>query len=151
MKYFADDGNCEIEIEAESPEEAAQEYVDGGSWEKESSTQWIHVYVWGGGIPEDDREKHVITLHPAPPECTENEHEWESPYEVVGGIKENPGVWGHGGGVVITEVCRHCGCYRVTDTWAQDMSDGQQGLESIEYKPADETSRAWVDSLDDGD
>ena len=30
MKYLCTDGNAEIEIEAESPEDAAQEYVDGG-------------------------------------------------------------------------------------------------------------------------
>lgn len=30
MIYKCTDGNCEIEIEAESPDEAAQEYIDGG-------------------------------------------------------------------------------------------------------------------------
>lgn len=91
-----------------------------------------------------DRDWHSVEINPEEPECSGDEHDWRSPYSVVGGIKENPGVWGHGGGVIITEVCRHCGCYRVTDTWAQDRETGEQGLESVEYKDADDDTLAWV-------
>jgi hypothetical protein len=28
----------------------------------------------------------------------------------------------------------HCGCQKVTDTWAQNPVNGQQGLESIRYE-----------------
>ena len=48
MIYKCTDGNCEIEIEAESPDEAAQEYVDGGDYQTgNSKTTWVTVYVRG--------------------------------------------------------------------------------------------------------
>jgi hypothetical protein len=52
---------------------------------------------------------------------------------------------GHGGGVIIREVCAHCGKYRVTDTWAQRMDTGAQGLEAVEYREADDASLAWIE------
>ena len=53
-------------------------------------------------------------------------------------------MYGHGGGVIITEVCRHCGRYQITDTWAQNPENGEQGLTSTEYRDADEQSEAWL-------
>lgn len=57
-----------------------------------------------------------------------------------------PGWWADddGGGVVCREVCRHCGAYQVTDSWAQDMCDGEQGLTAVTYEEADAASLAWV-------
>lgn len=78
-----------------------------------------------------------LTLQPEAPKCLDGKrdtHDWQSPHAIVGGIKENPGVWGHGGGVKITEVCVRCGCGRHTDTWAQNPSTGEQGLESVRYE-----------------
>lgn len=219
--YLCNDGNAEVEIEAETAQEAAQEYVDGGEWGDIEETSWVKVRVTGpmpdapelddqivqfsscdddepqgemlaeyctleqalgaricescyvahddtedaavlliGGVPheywtfctddasthdeEPDSEWIRITLEPNEPECEEGEdHDWQSPIEIVGGIAENPGVWGHGGGVIITVICMHCGTERVTDTWAQDMSDGVQGLKSTSYvanKYADEVA-----------
>lgn len=84
-------------------------------------------------------------IEPEEPDCTRGEvHEWCSPHSVLGGCAENPGVQGHGGGVVITKICRHCGTYRVTDTWAQDPVTGEQGLRSVGYREADEDSLAYV-------
>lgn len=95
--------------------------------------------------PESDSETHTIEIAPTKPDCADGEsHDWQSPYCVVGGLRENPGVSGHGGGVICTEVCRHCGCYQVTDTWAQNSATGEQGLRSVEYCDADESSEAWV-------
>jgi hypothetical protein len=158
--YVADDGNAEVDYpDAESAAEAAQEYVDGGAWGETESTAWITVYVWREALVLDPdtgeveeiqvgRDSHTATIEPDEPDCSADEHDWQSPHEVVGGIEENPGVWGHGGGVVMTEVCRHCGAYRVTDTWAQNMSTGEQGLTSVEYREADERSLTWIsDSL----
>lgn len=80
------------------------------------------------------------------PECRSgHEHDWRSPYSVLGGIRENPGVWGHGAGAIIREICSHCGVYRVTDTWAQDLETGEQGLTSIRYEDADDRSIEWVE------
>lgn len=89
--------------------------------------------------------RHTATLEPAQPdECS---GDWESPLEVVAGCRENPGVYGSGGGVIITEVDPVSGWYRVTDTWAQRPDTGEQGLRSVEYREPDERSLAWVASL----
>jgi hypothetical protein len=89
------------------------------------------------------RERITIEIE-AEPDCEAEEHDWQSPYEVVGGVKENPGVRGHGGGVIIKECCAHCGRYRFTDTWAQRRDTGEQGLRRVSYEDADEVSREWM-------
>lgn len=144
-----DNGGEEIEIEANTMTEAAQEYVDGGDWGDIDETKWIDVMVVeldaDGQEIEISEEKITVTLQPEEPECDgEGDHDWESPHEVLGGCRENPGVHGHGGGVVITEVCAHCGAYRVTDTWASRRDTGEQGLRSVAYRVSDETSQAWI-------
>lgn len=149
--YTCWDESChEVEIEADSAIEAAQEYVDDGDYGSDPTTTWVtmHVYV----DDEDDVEMHSIAIDPQEPQClcsdedrpgVETEvHDWQSPIEVVGGCRESPGVHGHGGGVIIHEVCAHCGVYRMTDTWAQNGA--VQGLESIAYRPADEASEEWI-------
>lgn len=139
--WHADDGNAEITGEFESGYEAAKDYVETGEWDDRSETSRVTVHVWqevvdaDGDIVRLNEESHAITLEPDEPKCTENGHDWQSPHEIVGGIKENPGVWGHGGGVKVHEVCLHCGCERVRDTWAQDSNTGRQGLESVAYHP----------------
>lgn len=154
--WIADDGNCEVEFPyADSGREAAEEYVSDGDWGDDSSTSWVDVHAWRIGLQlgDDgeveeirvDEETHTIAINPREPACADgHEHDWRSPHSVVGGIKDNPGVWGKGGGVVITEVCRHCGRYRDTDTWAQNPQTGEQGLCSVEYRDADEGSLVWV-------
>ena len=155
--WFADDGNAEIHIpDADSGEDAARQYVEGGDWGDRSETVWIDVWAWrrGFALDEDgrvitiemDRARHTIELEPEEPECEHADgHDWQSPYEVLGGCRSNPGVWGHGGGVVIREVCAHCGMYRITDTWATDKSSGRQGLMSVKYADADEASIRWIE------
>lgn len=148
MLYKADDGNCEIEIEAPTATAAAREYVDRGEWGDQTRTAWIDVHVWPADGDRLEAERITVTLEPDEPECDDHpDHDWQSPHELLGGLKENPGVKGHGGGVVITEACAHCGTYRITDTWAQDPDTGRQGLKSLEYRPADERSRRWVAQL----
>ena len=148
-RYLCDDGNAEIEIEAATAQAAAQAYVDGGDWGEITETTWIDVWAQEVDAGEElgDRERYTITVDPDEPACADGaEHDWQSPYEVLGGVKENPGVWGHGGGVRIKEVCASCGVYRETDTWAQRRDTGEQGLQSVEYQEADKASREWVRS-----
>ena len=84
---------------------------------------------------DTDRDPHKTEIEPKVPECVDGqEHDWASPHEIVGGIEENPGVWGHGGGIISHSVCLRCGCGRKVDTWAQDPTDGQQGLTSTSYE-----------------
>lgn len=137
---FADDGNAEVEYLGMTAKEAAKEYVETGSWEHDS-TIWIRVRTYRNGvnsegtIVEVDTEWHTITLDVPEPSCTDDgEHVWHAPYSLLGGLRENPGVWGNGGGAIIKEICRCCGCERITDTWAQNPETGEQGLTSVAYK-----------------
>ena len=150
--YVADDGNAEVEYPlCDSPQDAANEYVSDGDWgDDQSKSDWVTVDAWSrwslGNVvlDDDDRSSYDIEIKPQEPECPDGDHDWCSPYEVVGGIKENPGVWGHGGGVIIHEVCRHCGCLKTTDTWAQRHDNGKQGLTSVEYDDGDHEFRdSW--------
>lgn len=78
----------------------------------------------------------TVTLDPEEPNCSdENGHEWQSPHDLVGGCKENPGVWGSGhGGIKMNSVCIHCGCKRRTDTGATRSDNGAR-MTSVEYEP----------------
>lgn len=138
-------------VTAESAETAIEGLADEsldwlrqGDWGPITETTWIHGSVCA--VPLDENGKHdtdsddranegvMLQLDPEEPDCVDGEeHDWQSPIELVGGIQENPGVWGHGGGAVITEACMRCGCGKETDTWAQDRSTGIQGLESVSY------------------
>jgi len=128
-------------VEADSAEEAleeARENVDAANYPGEDgdglrATIWVGVSVRCEETDEHDSDS--VRCDPPEPRCTESEHDWASPHAIVGGLRENPGVWGHGGGVVVHEVCVHCGCKRTTDTWAQDPTNGRQGLESVSYEP----------------
>lgn len=140
---FRDDGGSETEIEATSTQDAvrqAREWALGGDWDQSDTTFWVDVRVTGEA---GDEERVTVAIDPPEPECSAEEgHDWQSPHEVVGGVTENPGVWGHGGGVIITECCMRCGCRRDTDTWAQRPDTGEQGLQSVRYEEA-----AFADKL----
>lgn len=154
--WRADDGNAEVEIVADSGREAAETYVADGDWgDDRAETSWVSVRAWRIGLQIEDgevveyeigSERHTVAIEPTEPACVDgDDHDWQRPHKIVGGIAENPGVHGHGGGVIISECCMRCGCQRITDTWAQDPSTGEQGLESISYDEgyySDEVTRA---------
>jgi hypothetical protein len=123
-------------ITASSPEaavECARENVDRANYADCTGTLWISVQVTCEETGEEESD--TVTLDEDAPDCESGEeHDWQSPHSLVGGLTENPGVHGHGGGVLITEVCSHCGCKRVTDTWAQNSQTGEQGLHSVTYE-----------------
>lgn len=110
---------------------AAEAFAREGSFDLDAGTAWVDVRI----VSETGHEETItVTIDPEEPECAGgHEHEWQSPIGIVGGIAENPGVWGHAGGVTIHEVCPHCGAHRHTDTWAQRPDTGEQGLTSISY------------------
>lgn len=103
-----------------------------------------HLFV---SVAPGERNCITITIDAEEPDCSGDDHDWQSPIGVVGGIKENPGVCGNGGGVIVMEVCAHCGRYRETNTWAQRPDTGEQGLTEVSYRDADERSLEWVAEL----
>lgn len=159
--WKADDGNCPVDYpDAESGEEAAAEYVESGDWGERDQTDWVDICAWQEALllvrEGDDYaldvvrvndDEHTVTLEPDEPECTGEDHDWQSPHDLVGGLRCNPGVRGSGGGVVIHEVCVVCGCARITDTWAQRRDTGEQGLTSVRYDTDDTSLRDWLDGL----
>lgn len=139
------------------PSEAAQEYLDSGDWSGESprlKTEFVELVSYRPGIRADgridhvDSKTHLMTLDAEEPDCLPGEdHHWDSPISIVGGIKQNPGVFAKGGGVISCSVCLKCGCRRTVDTWA-DGPSGVQGLETEEYEPghyADEVREMQIE------
>lgn len=127
---------------AEAEEYARAWAVDWiGNAEREEAGREGLPIVMRVAIEDESGEElsHIVeTVRPLYPACGDggltedpNEHEWDSPYEIVGGIRENPGVWGHGAGVRIIEVCSRCGAQREIDTWADDGRGGHTCSERI--------------------
>ena len=154
VTWKCDDGNGQAdEVEAATAREAAEAYAADGDWDRIESTMWITVSVWPSGQGDEDAQAESITVSvdPQEPACSEAAHDWQSPHDIVGGLKENPGVQGHGGGVTIHEVCSHCGRSRWTDTWATDPDTGEQGLRSVSYEEPDLSDDDEDEDEDDGD
>ena len=140
------DGNAESCFDPDEfdPSEAAQEYLNSGDWGGDSprlQTEFVELVSYRVGIRYDgridhvDSKTHLMTLDAEEPDCLPGEdHHWDSPLSIVGGISSNPGVFGKGGGTVSCSVCLRCGCRRTVDTWA-DGPGGVQGLETEGYQP----------------
>ncbi|HXI78815.1 MAG TPA: hypothetical protein VNH21_16885 [Steroidobacteraceae bacterium] len=156
MSTYEVRGECGTseQFEAASDKEARDWAL---SWmsdaEFDLSTGPVHYHGWlckavankDGDKYWENLERLTYTFDVVEPDCTAGkEHDWRTPHSVVGGVRENPGVEGHGGGVIIRDVCSHCGMYRITDTWAQDPQTGEQGLEETTYEDADDASLAWI-------
>ena len=105
----------------------ADALADAADWAREgdygdlAETLWVTVYVRCEATGESDSVR--VEIDPEEPACDGPEHDWRD-YAVVG----------HGGGVVCTDRCHHCGLLRTVDTWAQDRSSGEQGLHSVSYE-----------------
>lgn len=139
-------------VSAVCPSEIADRLSDDcrdGEWGDRTETLWVNDWATPIDPVTDEpiygeRVDVTTTIEVDEPDCEKSEHDWQSPHDIVGGCEENPGVQGNGGGVVITEVCAHCGMYKITDTWAQNRSTGEQGLTSVEYADADDRSEQWL-------
>lgn len=151
-KYRVQDGHYGEDFEAADDDAAlayAEEWLRTGDYDRRE-TLWLDAEVIQ--LAEDGSYGETlgpvsVTLEPDVPPCRGGEHVWCSPHHILGGLEENPGVWGHGGGARIKEVCSECGLYKLIDTWATNPSDGTQGHTSVEYFPADAESLEWVEQL----
>lgn len=132
----SDTAEMPIKVTADTSAEAAQAFVDDADWPTETRTYWIEVLVSEPGTldREVDGEYVKVAIAPQEPACDDgDEHDYAGSR-----------AWGHGGGVVSIEQCAACGLQRITDTWAQCRTTGEQGLESIEYRtPDDDDADRW--------
>jgi hypothetical protein len=131
-------------VEADSAEEAAEQWCDWVDETELTETQWDDVQVVpmvfdraGDVVKLDDKLKIItITTDPSEPTCPAHDEYVDSlgPEH----IWENAGVSGHGGGVINDYRCSRCGLVRHEDTYAQRPDTGEQGLSSISYEEAEE-------------
>lgn len=96
------------------------------------STLWVDVRVTCEATEEEATDTVQLQQQRAPFCKPRHKHSW-SPDKEKGGLDENPGVFGHGGGVLIYEVCSHCGMRKCTDTWAQRPDTGEEGFTTVTY------------------
>lgn len=119
-QFRCDDGTGPVVITASSAREAAEEYAEDCGYDPSDRTWWVAVTVESA---DGDVATIKVAIEPEEPACVAGHvHRWR-----------DSGVRGHGGGVVQTDECRWCGLQRHTDTWAQDTTDGEQGLTGVSY------------------
>lgn len=128
-KYVARDDGGQWDLDATTDREARDEAIDAladADWAPCARTWWARATVYAA---DDDgvivRRVGLVRVRidPDEPPCAGGrDHDWRQ-----------AACRGHGGGVIVTERCRHCQQRMVTDTWATDPVDGTQGHEAVEY------------------
>jgi len=141
--YRTGDGTVDNVFQANGAVEAMDLAIDWwmeGSWENKTE---LDIFVQEINPWDDDMELPmewktiVVGEDPPEPECTEDEHDWERPYEIVGGLRENPGVWSAGGTTMtFHSVCSYCGLHKHETQHGAQRNPGQ--LDTIEYRRGDE-------------
>lgn len=135
---------ADTQIEAETMEAArgrAREWIDEGDYDASGGTVYVDVHViphdQDGDEDRDSAERVTVAIHQPEPRCVGDDgHDWQSPYELVGGSQENPGIWAKNGmGVVTNEACMRCGCRRRTDTGAERHDTGERPFTEVTYAP----------------
>jgi hypothetical protein len=129
-------------------EAAIEAWLTDGDWDTSEGPLYLTAYAYPidpttGTADGEGRVDGEATIEQDAPDCEgDEEHTWRSPHSVVGGLRENPGVHGHGAGIIAREVCPHCGWYRVYESARQDGSGRYH--EATSYAEPDEDSLAWV-------
>jgi hypothetical protein len=152
MKYkTVEDSGYTRTVEASSLEEAleiAKEKAKEGWYD-----QRLSVQVWAYELDENEQRAGAslfahVPVGPIPTrkKCgdEDEDHDWQSPIELVGGCTHNPGVFSTAGTRFdCFEVCGRCGMYK--HSWALGRQRNPGDLpEGVEYTDADERSLAWV-------
>lgn len=153
MKTFLiGDGQVDETILANDMEEAkslAADWIREGSWDCKCE---IDVQVAEIDADKEVVDREWITVEvgedPPEPECYADEHDWQTPWRLLGGLRENPGVWSKGGTTMVyRSVCKNCGCYRTETDYGCQRNPGQP-TRSVEYDKADFASTEWIDRKD---
>lgn len=124
----------------------AEEKWQEGSWDEK---QTIQIYAqeidWDEKTIGDSITRDIEVGEDSPwAECYEADaHEWCAPFDLVGGLKENPGVWSMGGTTMVFKtVCLHCGCYKTETKYGVQRNPGQK--DKIEYTRSDAESHSFT-------
>ena len=138
-----DNGAWEITSTPSTLDADVEESVRDGDWGDDTGS-----WVWTGRSSCEatgEEDSHHVTFEAEGARCDHDDgHDWRSPHSVLGGLSENPGVWGgSNGGTTSREVCGHCGLYRTYQSHATNRSDGTT-YAATDYEPADEASLAWL-------
>jgi hypothetical protein len=150
-KYQISDDQYSEVIEAESMDDAKD--TAASSWKMGDWDTKCRVEVRVAELDDDEEETGNVEWvevevgeDPPEPECTsEDGHDWQSPYKLVHGLKDNPGVFSYGGTrLVIKTCCRNCGTYRKETKHGAQRNPGQ--CDTVEYEDADELSSSWVEA-----
>lgn len=164
--YDCTGGGVTHDIYAASLDEAidaGREWIEDGDWASEDGVirkgvtldacvRPITTDEDGEDITDDQQENDCSgSYSDEEPECEsegpgddDGGHDWRSPYSLLGGLRENPGVWSRGGTVTVTKsVCACCGKYR-TETDAGSQLDSGEPKSVVEYEDANEDSEAWL-------
>lgn len=120
--FTCSDIHTTTSIHASTPAAAAEAFCT--DFDAPDRSIAIRVVVTGGSLGEETEDV-IVVIHPPEPRChaaCDDRHRWESPHALVGGIKENPGVWGAGGASIrIKEVCVLSGTMKTTTTPSQGV------------------------------
>lgn len=136
------DDCCRETIDATDMECAvdwATEYWQEGNWDTKCLIKLTIEHIgWDDEILDYETIEVECGEDPVAPDCVdEQEHDWCSPHDIVGGLKENPGIWSTGGTTIVSiEVCSHCGCKKRTVNYGSQRNQGQ--CDTIEYYYSDE-------------
>jgi hypothetical protein len=132
------------EVAPDDVEAEIEAWLTDGDWDTSEGPLYLTAYAYPidpttGEACAEGRVEGEVTIEQDAPACADGEdHEWRTPHSVLGGLADNPGVWGAGAGIVSREVCAHCGAYRVSESARQDGSGGYH--EATSYEEADDDS-----------
>jgi hypothetical protein len=139
------EGGESIEIYAENPSEAAQEYVDqcrsGYIRATQETGEEGTIYVTCIVTRGDDEWTERVTFDPEEPYCEAErfDHAWEDVRTCA-----------NGGGTAGVMRCQACGIEKHWDNWHTDPNTGHQGLDWVKYVKGEPTPLYWIETLVDG-
>jgi len=151
-EWRVSDDSAQDTLYAVAPDDASdavEAWLTGGDWDASEGQLYLVAYAVAidpvtGEAVEHTRVCGEATIEQPEPDCEgDEEHDWCAPHSVVGGLRENPGVYGAGAGIRSRQVCAHCGAYSVYESARQDSGTGRY-YGATSYEDADEDSLAWV-------
>lgn len=114
---LCEEGTWYDTITARSAREAmrvARENADASNYDW-NRLQTLRLDLRVRCVATDEEDSDTVEIDPEEPDCEDGaEHDWEDGQ-----------AFGNGGGIIVTDTCRTCGCQRRTNTWATDPTNGQ--------------------------